>query len=110
MRMPFYNLNKMGYKQKKEKVFFKSITGDNSQLCFIKMEPGEKSWHHHAEEQIGFIISGEVEVKIGDETKVIGPREGYYIPGNVDHGFFVHTERPVEYFEVFCPPKNENRY
>jgi mannose-6-phosphate isomerase-like protein (cupin superfamily) len=105
--MFFYDFNTIDYKVKREGVGIKSITGSKSQLCAIKLEPGVMTAHQHFEEQIGYILSGKVAITINVETRTLGPGEGYCIPGNTPHEFSVGDE-PVEYIEVFCPPKNEN--
>lgn len=98
----------MEYKMKRERVYIKAITGKRSQLCVIKLEPGEMTDHRHAQEQIGYVISGQVQITMGDDTRTLGPGEGYCIPGNVPHGFHVSGDAPVEYIEIFSPPKKEN--
>jgi len=98
----------MDYKMKRERVSIKTITGKRSQLCLIKLETGEITNHRHVQEQIGYVLSGRVDITIGEDTKTLGSGEGYYIPGNVPHGFSVNHDEPVEYIEIFCPPKKEN--
>ena len=90
------------YKKKRDCVFIKSITGENAQLTFIRLEPGEVTNHHHPHEQMGYILSGQVELTVDGNTKVLGP-------GDVQHGFSVTTVEGVEYIEIFSPPKEENR-
>lgn len=105
--MYFYDFNQTEFKEKRERVSIKSITGEKSQLCIMRLIPGEKTGHSHPQEQIGYVLSGQVEIFVEDEKKTLGPGEGYYIPSNVRHGFTVKNE-PVEYLEIFCPPKEEN--
>lgn len=106
--MPFFDFNRIDYKQLRDKVLIKSITGDRSQLCLIKLRKGEQTFHQHDQEQIGIIVRGRVEVTIGDSIQVLGDNCGYYIPSNVAHGFRVLSDDGIEYIEVFCPPKKEN--
>lgn len=87
----------------------KSITGKQSQLCFGYLLPGEVTNHTHPNEQIGYILKGQVEITIEGNPKVLGPGDAYLIPGNVQHGFKVLTDKNLEYIEIFCPPKEENR-
>lgn len=106
--MPFFSLAQHDYRQKRPGVFMKAITGHAAQLCMIKLVPGQMAGHDHAEEQIGYILAGRAVVKIGDEEKEIGPGEGYLIPTGVHHAFRVVGEEPLEFLEIFCPPKIEN--
>jgi len=104
----FYNFNQVEFKEKREHVGIKSITGEKAQLCVIRLEPGEATDHRHPEEQIGLVLAGRVEIFAGEETRELGPNEGYCIPGGIRHGFRALDGAPVEYIEVFCPPKREN--
>ena len=106
----FYNFNELPYKKKRDRAFFKSITGVNAQICIGKLEPGEETLHFHEYEQLGYVLSGKVQITIDDNTKILGPNEGYRIPSNVKHGFRVLSDEALEYIEIFSPPKEENRY
>lgn len=108
--MPVIEFSNIVYKQKRERVFLKSLTGENVQLCMFKLEKGEKTDHSHSFEQMGYILSGEVEIFIGEETYTLKTGDAYHVPSNIRHGFHVKTEEPVEYIEIFAPPKPENVY
>ena len=61
------------------------------QLVFFDIEPiGEVPRHHHGA-QWGTMISGEMDLTIGDETRRIVPGDSYYIPAGVEHGATFHT-------------------
>jgi len=106
--MSFFSLAQHDYQQKRSGVFIKAITGRAAQLCMIKLLPGQTSEHSHAEEQLGYILSGRVVMKIGHEEKELGPGDGYLVPTHVHHAFSVVGEEALEYLEIFCPPKSEN--
>ena len=103
--MYFYNLSSHDLKQKREGVFFKSITGEKIQMAYIRLEKGQVTNHSHINEQMGYIISGKVELTIGDEKKILGPSDAYHIPSNIQHGFRVLSDEDLEYIEIFSPPK-----
>jgi quercetin dioxygenase-like cupin family protein len=105
----FFNIPSMAYRKKRDRVFIKSITGTQAQLTFVRLEPGEVTDHRHSHEQIGYILSGQVEVTIAGNRRKLGPGDAYVIPGGVSHGFKVLTDEVLEYFEIFSPPKEENR-
>ena len=108
--MSVVKFKQLEYKKKRERVFYKSITGQNVQLCVFRLEKNEKTDHSHEFEQMGYILSGEVEVFIGDNVYLLKTGDAYHIPSNMRHGFSVKTEAPVEYIEIFSPPKPENIY
>ena len=107
--MYFFNIPSMTYHKKRAGVFIKSITGEKSQLAFIRLESGQVTNHQHPHEQMGYILAGHVEITIDGHTNVLGPGDAYYIPGNAPHGFSVPPGADVEYLEIFCPPKEENK-
>jgi quercetin dioxygenase-like cupin family protein len=42
--------------------------------------------HEHPHEQVGHVVSGRLQFRIGDEERELGPGDGYAIPGGVPHG------------------------
>ncbi len=104
-----FHVPSLPYQKKRDQVFIKSIMGGKLQLSFMRLEPGESTYHRHRQEQMGYILSGKVTVTINGQTQVLSPGEPYYIPANVRHGFRVTDAEGVEYLEMFSPPKAENR-
>ncbi len=107
--MGFYNFNQIVFIQKRENVFIKSITGKKLQMLLVRLKSGEKTDHRHPQEQVGYILSGKVELTIANEKRVCGPGEAYHIPSNIQHGFEVLSEEGLEYIEIFSPPKAKNK-
>jgi quercetin dioxygenase-like cupin family protein len=42
--------------------------------------------HTHPHEQVGYVVSGRMRFRIGDEERELGPGDGYSVPGGVTHG------------------------
>ena len=63
--------------------------------------------HHHPHEQIGIILKGQIEVMVGDETRVIGAGEGYLIPSNVPHNSRTVSEEPCVLLDIFSPIRED---
>jgi quercetin dioxygenase-like cupin family protein len=101
---------KKGFIKKREGVFARVISGKNAQLAWAKLSPGQCADHKHNHEQLGIILSGNIKVTIGNESKNLGPGDAYCIPANVRHGFKVRGDKEAQYFEVFSPPKQENLF
>jgi mannose-6-phosphate isomerase-like protein (cupin superfamily) len=78
-------------------------------MTFICLEPGFISSHKHPEEQVGYILSGEMELVIGEERMDCYGGDGYLIPSETPHSFRVISKQPVELLEIFSPPKEENK-
>ena len=63
--------------------------------------------HNHVHEQITYMIKGELEMKIGEETVLLTPGSVQVIPSNVVHGAIAHTD--CELIDVFTPIREDYR-
>ncbi len=106
--MYFFAIDGSEYHTKRPGVSVKALTGQAAQLCFVRLAPGTTTDHAHENEQIGYIVSGEVEITVGETTRVLHRGDGFAIPPHVRHAFTVISGEPLEYIEVFCPPRQEN--
>ncbi len=83
-------------------------TTDEEMLCEFFYEQGVVvPEHNHMNDQVGYVIYGLVELKIGDEVRVCQPGDSYAIPGGI-----VHQERILRdslVINVFSPPRNDYR-
>jgi len=95
--------------KKRQGVYGKVITGKNAQLAWCILGPGQKTSHIHPHEQIGYIMKGRIKITTANKSGILGVGDAYCIPANVRHGFKVVGNKKAEYFEVFSPPKEENR-
>jgi len=64
----------------------------NRQMCLLRevMPPGSdtgKSMLSHEGEEGGIVISGEVELTVGDQVRILKPGEGYYFESRTPHRF-----------------------
>jgi len=60
--------------------------------------PGTKYGPHaHAEDQSHWILSGELELRVGHETYTLRAGDRDYLPANTMHSAFVPGEEPVTY-------------
>ncbi len=81
--------------------------GEHLMLSQVKMEEGAViPLHHHSQEQAGVLISGTLELKIGDETRILKPGQLYLIPPNVSHRA-VAVGGPVVVLDVFSPVRED---
>jgi quercetin dioxygenase-like cupin family protein len=61
--------------------------------------------HDHPHEQVGYVVSGRMELAIGDDVRVLGPGDAYLMPSHVPH----HT-RALEdtvVVDVFSPVRED---
>lgn len=84
---------------------FRPVTTDSVMTNFVTFEPNAPApMHHHAEQQIAIILSGELTFTVGGETRVMRPGECVVIPPNVPHGGAAGPEGCVA-VDVFTPPR-----
>lgn len=84
---------------------FQPVLGENVMVNFVRFEPNTVApLHWHDEEQISFVIEGEFEFQVGDETRVLRPGDAVVIPPNVPHGARTHDQTCLE-VDVFHPPR-----
>jgi quercetin dioxygenase-like cupin family protein len=85
----------------------------SGQLTLVILEaPGPTSapiaMHQHVNDQITYVIDGEMRVHVGDETKQIGKGGFFRVPANVPHGIQI-LGPSVTLVDVFTPPREDFR-
>lgn len=65
--------------------------------------------HSHHHEQVGSIISGEIELTIAGESRWLKAGDSYIIPGGVEHGART-GESAARLLDVFSPVREEYKY
>ena len=84
---------------------FRPVTTDSVMTNFVTFAPDAPApMHHHVEQQIAIIVSGELTFTVGGETRVMRPGECVVIPPNVPHGGVSGPEGCVA-VDVFTPPR-----
>jgi quercetin dioxygenase-like cupin family protein len=84
---------------------FRPVTTDSVMANFVTFEPNTPApMHHHFEQQIAIVLSGELTFTVGTETRVMGPGECVVIPPHVPHGGTSGPEGCVV-VDVFTPPR-----
>ena len=62
----------------------------NLQLMYECYQPGADTGHsmlNHEAEEGGIIINGQLEVTVGDKTRILGPRDAYLFNSRTPHRF-----------------------
>src|SRR5262245_57035550 len=69
------------------------------------LDPGaEVPEHAHDNEEFGQVLEGELVLRTGGTTTVLGPREAFLLPGGVSHGARAGAEG-CELLECYAPPR-----
>lgn len=82
--------------------------GANASFGLVDIKKGSiLPAHQHVHEQITYILEGDLEMTIGDETMVLTPGSYYVIPSNTPHSAIAHSDCKV--IDVFSPVREEYR-
>src|SRR3954470_5479652 len=88
-----------------EAIDFRPITTDTVMTNFVTFEPNAPAAvHHHFEQQIAIVLSGELTFTVGGETRVMHAGDVVVIPPHVPHGGVAGPEG-CEALDVFTPPR-----
>ena len=83
--------------------------GEKLNISVVEMEAQSVvPRHHHPHEQMGFVVSGEVEMSIGGEAKVLKKGDAYLAASDVEHGARTFGA-PAVVLDVFSPPRDDYR-
>jgi quercetin dioxygenase-like cupin family protein len=84
---------------------FRPVTTDTVMTNFVSFEPNVPTpMHQHVEQQIAIVLSGELTLTVGAETKVMYAGDCVVIPANVRHGGAAGPEG-CKVVDVFSPPR-----
>lgn len=89
--------------------------GTHLMLSYLQMDEGaEVPWHSHPHEQGGMLLSGKLQLSIGDETRVCSPGDMFLIPPGTQHRA-IAIGGPATVLDVFSPVREDyaalvNRY
>ena len=82
--------------------------GDRTLLVEWQMQKGASiPLHQHEHEQIGYLVSGSIDMTVGEETRRLGPGDGYVAPSGLAHGALAHEDSRI--VDVFSPVREDYR-
>src|SRR5689334_3626221 len=88
-----------------EAIDFRPITTDSVMTNFVTFEPNAPAAvHHHSEQQIAIVLSGELEFTVGPDTRMMRAGDVVVIPPHVPHGGQAGPNG-CEVIDVFTPPR-----
>jgi quercetin dioxygenase-like cupin family protein len=82
----------------------RTLVAYNDDLLLVKVEfeaGAVGALHHHVHSQISYVESGEFEVTVGDEVRVLCAGDSFYAAPNVPHG--VVARRAGALLDSFSP-------
>ena len=88
-------------------IISKLAWGDKLMLSLVTMEPyAVVPTHSHPHEQMGILISGTLELALGEEIRPLSGNAMFLIPGMMMHATKAGPEGAVV-VEAFSPPREE---
>ncbi len=96
-----------GYKDPLDKVRMKTLVyGAKTLLTEFRLANGAiLPRHKHPHEQTGYLVSGRIDLTIGDATHRVEPGDSWCIPGDTDHNVVAHEDSVA--IEVFSPVRED---
>jgi quercetin dioxygenase-like cupin family protein len=83
-------------------------TTDEAMLCEFYLQRGAIiPEHSHMNDQVGYVISGKIEITVGEQVRVCQSGDSYAVPGGVAHSAQVLADSLV--IDVFSPPRQDYR-
>ena len=84
-----------------------TLSGRQIMLSLVEFQPGSVvEWHSHPHEQMGLLLTGELEFFVGDEHHLAKTGEMWRIPGGVRHKV-VAGSQPATALDVFHPVRED---
>lgn len=79
---------------------------DHLMLCQLELDEGHKApIHHHFHEQCSYVVSGKVEITLGDECRILQAGDSVGIKENVEHMY--HALENSRILEAFYPLRDD---
>lgn len=113
--MPFIDLNDHPEIELAPGARARTPYGERVMLSRLELDEGSVvPLHQHPHEQAGMLLEGEMELTIGDETRLCRPGDMFIIPGGVLHRART-VKGPALVLDIFSPPREDyvelaNRY
>ncbi|HYA86091.1 MAG TPA: cupin domain-containing protein [Nitrospirota bacterium] len=103
----FTRYDATGYKELLEKITMKTLVyGERTLLTEFKLGKGAiLPTHSHPYEQTGYLVSGRIDLTIGNVSYQVRPGDSWCIPANVSH--HAHARENSTAIEVFSPVRED---
>lgn len=107
MGQMIYKASPEGYLEAVDGVLRKSLVwGENALLTEFKLTGGKMlPLHKHDEEQVGYLVSGQIILLIEQEKYMMLPGDSWAIPGGIEHAAEIIEDSIA--IEVFSPVRKD---
>ncbi len=103
----FHRHDNTGYKESLNGIRQKTLAyGQNTLMVEFRLQrDAVLPKHKHPHEQTGYLVSGHLELTIGNETRQQEPGDSWCIPGDTEHGATALEDTVA--VEVFSPVRED---
>ena len=85
----------------------KIASGEKLMFSLVALDPGAVvPEHSHPHEQMGMMVSGDMELTVAGETRRLSGNDIYLIPGGVPHKVVTGPKGAIV-LDAFSPPRDE---
>lgn len=104
----FFEFSSMKHERLDDGVERYIYTGENIQVVEYHFPPHRTFPEHNHEtiEQMGYLVSGKMGLRIGGEERILNPGDFYHAPIGVMHGAWTLDEASV-LLDIFSPPRQD---
>jgi quercetin dioxygenase-like cupin family protein len=86
----------------------RAINGERLTMALVELDPNQPvPEHRHENEQMGFVVRGQMEMRVGDETRLLTPGETYSIPSNTPHAVVKTGPEGCVVMDIFAPVRDD---
>jgi unsaturated pyranuronate lyase len=87
----------------------RAVHGERITLAVVELDADmDLPEHHHANEQLGLVLQGSVELRVGGERRMLGPGETWRFASDAPHSGRAGPDGAVV-VDVFSPPREDWR-
>jgi len=102
----FYRWEDLTFQEIKPGVRGKTISGEKASISYFELDPGALSlFHSHHNEQINYVIQGELEFTTPSEKKVLKEGEVIILPSDISHQVKNVGKQMAINIGVLSPPR-----
>ncbi len=105
----FGDLADMAPQQIWDRIASRSVHGERLTMSIVELDPGAVvADHQHENEQLGIVLRGSMDFRVGDERRELGPGGTWRIPANTSHEAVAGPDGAVV-IDVFAPIRDDWR-
>ncbi len=102
----FYALKQLPEEKVTDRISRRILTGDKEMVVWWSMKAGvHAAAHQHPHEQLFWVLTGRMEIRVGNQKRVCGPGDLGVIPGGVEHEAWFPED--TEVVDIFAPPRED---